>query len=255
MAISVRLSGFNIDADLLAQTTELLRLLKQKVEVGTSSMTPTDAKEIAELIQERLATDISLEAFTPETLSAAYARISRDPKHVTELRRAARFSVARARKSNENIIFGLGHASVAEHATFNFDISGISRLASETLQSHRLLSFTEKSQRYITIGEDYVVPPEICGSDFEASFLEFVPQLFVGYTNVFAALRQKLLPENSATLKKSEINLLEGAREGGCQIFTSAGVYNPDGRNDERAQCRVRTGGVLRLSTFKRSVS
>lgn len=46
---------------------------------------------------------------TPETLSAAYARISRDPRPVYELRRAAREEVERARRSNQIIIFKMGH--------------------------------------------------------------------------------------------------------------------------------------------------
>ena len=59
---------------------------------------------------------------TPETLSASYARISRDPRDIDQLRDEACREVDRARKSNESIIFGMGHASVAEHAVFNFDI-------------------------------------------------------------------------------------------------------------------------------------
>ncbi|MBU0690896.1 FAD-dependent thymidylate synthase [bacterium] len=211
MAVSVRLAGYNLDADLLTQTTELLRMLKARAEASSSSSpTATDAREILELIQERISSDITIEAFTPETLSAAYARISRDPKHVTELRRAARVSVVRARKSNENIIFGLGHASVAEHAVFNFDISGISRLASEVLQSHRLLSFTEKSQRYVTIGEDYIVPPEALCGNLESAFREFIPELFAGYAEIYQALREQLLTGRSEHLKKAEISLVEG---------------------------------------------
>jgi hypothetical protein len=68
---------------------------------------------------------------TPETLSAAYARISRDPRPADELRAAARQEVERARRSNQTIIFKMGHHSVAEHAVFNFDIIGVSRLALE----------------------------------------------------------------------------------------------------------------------------
>ncbi|MGZ6220476.1 MAG: FAD-dependent thymidylate synthase, partial [Syntrophales bacterium] len=55
---------------------------------------------------------------TPETTSAAYARISRSPKAVDELRAAARQEVERARQSNRNIVFEMGHSSVAEHAVF-----------------------------------------------------------------------------------------------------------------------------------------
>ncbi len=81
---------------------------------------------------------------TPETLSAAYARISRDPRDIEELRKEAREEVDKSRKSNEAIIFGLGHSSVAEHAYFNFDIIGLSRLAVEQVQKFRMASFTEK---------------------------------------------------------------------------------------------------------------
>ncbi len=98
---------------------------------------------------------------TPEIISAAYARISRDPRSVAALRKDAREQVDRARRSNERIVFGLGHSSVAEHAVFNFDIMDISRLAVEELEHFRLASYTEKSQRYIRLGRDFVIPREI----------------------------------------------------------------------------------------------
>lgn len=98
---------------------------------------------------------------TPETLSASYARISRSEKPINELRKDACSQVKKARKSNETIIFGLGHASVAEHAVFNFDIINISRLATEFVQHHRLASFTEKSQRYVKFKNAYHIPAEL----------------------------------------------------------------------------------------------
>ena len=93
---------------------------------------------------------------TPETLSASYARISRDPRPADKLRAVARREVERARRSNRTIIFKMGHHSVAEHAVFNFDIIGISRLALEEIEKFRLCSYTEKSQRYIMLGDDFV---------------------------------------------------------------------------------------------------
>ena len=113
---------------------------------------------------------------TPETLSAAYARISRDARPVDELRSAARREVARARKSNQAIIFKMGHHSVAEHAVFNFDIIGVSRLAIEQLERFRLCSFTEKSQRYITLGDDYVIPKELQGSRVKGQVVEMIQE-------------------------------------------------------------------------------
>lgn len=190
MALTVRLAGYNIDADLLRETVEFLRRLDRDVAGRISNL---DAAEIPGFVVSVLASlegTIDLEAFTPETLSAAYARISRDPKPVSELRRAARFAVARARKSNDNIIFGFGHASVAEHACFNFDVLGLSRLAAEELQLHRLVSFTEKSQRYITISAEYVIPPELAGSEWEARLKQEIPGYFPDYEEAFGRLAE-----------------------------------------------------------------
>ncbi len=103
---------------------------------------------------------------TPETISAAYARISRDPRDVPELREEAREQVKKARRSNKAIVFGMSHHSVAEHAYFNFDILQISRLALEELEARRIgAAYTEKSQRYITLQGDYVIPKEFSKED------------------------------------------------------------------------------------------
>ena len=98
---------------------------------------------------------------SPEPIAAAYARISRSKKSVQELRLEARRDVGKSRRSNRTIVFEMGHSSIAEHAVFNFDIEGVSRLAIEALQHSRLASYTERSQRYVLIGRDYVVPGEL----------------------------------------------------------------------------------------------
>ena len=98
---------------------------------------------------------------TPETISAAYARISRSSKGVDLLRVESLSEISKARNSNTNIIFGMGHSSIAEHAVFNLDIIGISRYLTEIVQRSRIASFTEKSQRYVTFGKNYVVPAEL----------------------------------------------------------------------------------------------
>jgi len=126
---------------------------------------------------------------TPETLSASYARISRDPRPVDELRAAARAEVDRARRSNETIIFKMGHHSVAEHAVFNFDVIGVSRLAIEEIERFRLLSFTEKSQRYITLGEDFVVPDEVRRAGREPLFVGTVKAQNALYHRLYARLK------------------------------------------------------------------
>jgi flavin-dependent thymidylate synthase len=135
---------------------------------------------------------------TPETLSASYARISRDPRPVDELRAAARAEVDRARRSNETIIFKMGHHSVAEHAVFNFDVIGLSRLAIEELERFRLLSFTEKSQRYITLGEDFVVPEEVRRAGHETLFVRTVKAQNALYHRLYARLKPHVFKKYKA---------------------------------------------------------
>lgn len=125
---------------------------------------------------------------TPETLSAAYARISRDPRPVDVLRASARADVGRARTSNQRIVFEFGHHSVAEHAIFNFDLIGVSRLVVEAVESHRLASYTEKSQRYIRLGEDYVVPEEVREAGRASEFSAFMGRSFQRYARAAHAI-------------------------------------------------------------------
>ena len=133
---------------------------------------------------------------TPETLSASYARISRDARPVDELRRAARAEVDKARRSNRAVIFKMGHHSVAEHAVFNFDIMGVSRLAIEEIEKFRLVSFTEKSQRYITLGSDFVIPEEIGKAGRRDVFVETIKAQNVLYHKLNARLRSFVLDQN-----------------------------------------------------------
>ena len=96
---------------------------------------------------------------TPEVLSASYARISRDPRPIGEIRVDSKEEIEKARRSNSSIIFKMGHHSVAEHAVFNLDVVNLSRYAVEELEKFRLCSYTEKSQRYISLDGDFVIPP------------------------------------------------------------------------------------------------
>jgi thymidylate synthase ThyX len=126
---------------------------------------------------------------TPETLSASYARISRDPRPANELRAIARAEVERARRSNRNIIFKMGHHSVAEHAVFNFDIVGVSRLALEEIEKFRLCSFTEKSQRYIKLKDDFVVPDEVKKAGLKEIFVDMIKAQNALYRKLYDGLK------------------------------------------------------------------
>ena len=143
----------------------------------------------SEVIKELKRTSPARDDVTPETLSASYARISRDPRPADELRAAAREEVERARRSNQTIIFKMGHHSVAEHAVFNFDIIGVSRLALEEVEKFRLCSYTEKSQRYIKLGDDFVMPEEVRKAGLERIFLKTIRAQNTVYHGLYERLR------------------------------------------------------------------
>ncbi|KAF5034664.1 Thymidylate synthase ThyX [anaerobic digester metagenome] len=135
---------------------------------------------------------------TPEVISAAYARISRSKKSVDDLRVEALKEVEKARSSNTNIIFEMGHASVAEHAVFNIDLIDISRHLTETVQRSRLVSFTEKSQRYVTFSADYVIPEELDDlPKLKKRYKAYMKSLFNEYESSY-----KMLCEYYQTLDK-----------------------------------------------------
>ncbi len=167
--MKVMLAGYNVDAD-------IIETLKEKADWDRDNV-------------------------TPETLSASYARISRDPRDVSVLRQVASAEVDGARKSNERIIFGFGHHSVAEHAVFNLDIIGLSRLAVEEVQRARLASYTEKSQRYITLEGDYFTPEEFRGEPIELEFRETVAFQNKTYSALYEALKKHLFVKHAETVK------------------------------------------------------
>lgn len=60
-------------------------------------------------------------------------------------------------------VTGHGHTSVIEHASFTFSIEGVSRAMTHQLVRHRIASYTQQSQRYVTYNalKEYVTPPNI----------------------------------------------------------------------------------------------
>lgn len=54
-----------------------------------------------------------------------------------------------------------GHDSPVEHVSFSFAIEGISRACSHQLVRHRIASYSQQSQRYVTDSMEYILPPAI----------------------------------------------------------------------------------------------
>ena len=161
---------------------------------------------------------------TPETISAAYARISRSPKAVNELRDISRKEVDSARKSNRNIVFEMGHSSVAEHAVFNIDVIGVSRFLIEEIEKFRLCSYTEKSQRYVLFDNDYVIPEEIREANLTDLYISTVEMQNNYYHELYKQLRPYVFDSNKdLAANPANRSLLEGwAKEDARYIIALA---------------------------------
>ncbi len=65
------------------------------------------------------------------------------------------------------LVMASGHTSTIEHASFTFAIEGISRACSHQLVRHRIASFSQQSQRYVSLEKEemtYIIPPKISHS-------------------------------------------------------------------------------------------
>ena len=95
----------------------------------------------------------------PERLVAAAARLCYSPAAIRELLDQ---EPAQRRRLLDRIR-EMGHLSVLEHVAFSFGIEGISRACSHQLVRHRLASYSQQSQRYVSHQEPFaaVTPDSI----------------------------------------------------------------------------------------------
>ena len=96
----------------------------------------------------------------PEKTVALAARLCYSPTSLGELR--DKLSATDTQAFLEKIM-SLGHQSVLEHASFTFGIEGISRATSHQLVRHRLASYSQQSQRYVSHAKrfDAVMPETV----------------------------------------------------------------------------------------------
>jgi thymidylate synthase ThyX len=172
--MKVSLAGYNVDADWLDILTDSIWLEPdpQSPSVNTGEL------------------PVCSYNYTPEAIAAAYARISRKTKSLEILRKEARDDLSKAQTSCEDIVFGMGHASVQEHAFLQFDIEGVSLIAVEALQHSRLASYMQRSYRYCGTPFDYYTPLGLWSSMVEDEYLACVKVLHETYLAIRKRLRK-----------------------------------------------------------------
>lgn len=145
-------------------------------------------------------------------------------------------------------IISLGHTSVLEHAVFTFGVEGISRVTSHQLVRHRVASYAQQSQRYVSHTKAFgtVVPPTVA-SNKEAS------QIFV-FTNEMLHQAYKQLVEIGVPAEDARY-LLPNATETKIIITMNARelLHFFKLRCCERAQWEIREMSIKMLKLCKKT--
>jgi thymidylate synthase (FAD) len=162
----------------------------------------------------------------PELTIATAARLCYAPISATEIRQ--NISIDRARALLAQVISS-GHHSVLEHASFTFAIDGISRTASHQLVRHRMASYSQQSQRYVTFqNPDYIIPPSIkANKALEEAYHQAVMDIFQAYRHMVEAGipaedARFLLPNASATRLVMTMNFRELMHACSIRLCTNA---------------------------------
>ena len=112
-----------------------------------------------------------------------------------------------------NMLMELGHESPVEHVSFTFGIEGISRACSHQLVRHRIASYSQKSQRYVSENQfDYVTPDSIEEDlDTKLEFEDCMMQIQEHYDSIRNKLVKRYV-ENGMDKSVAEKKANEDAR-------------------------------------------
>ena len=110
-----------------------------------------------------------------------------------------------------------GHHSTIEHIQVSFAISNVSRACTHQLVRHRLMSFSQKSQRYVQEkGQfDYLIPPTIeKNPELKEKFISFMGEISDKYqefvnAGIPAEDARAVLPNAAASSMVASLNLRE----------------------------------------------
>jgi thymidylate synthase (FAD) len=104
------------------------------------------------------------------------------------------FDQAKAGKMISKVV-GMGHHSVIEHASYTFSLEGVSRAMSHQLVRHRIASYSQQSQRYVSLSEpSYVTPAKIAEDpELKREFEDLMERIWQTYRR----LERKVPPEDA----------------------------------------------------------
>lgn len=127
----------------------------------------------------------------PEAIVAMAAKLCYSPTDITSLK--GKIDKKDQKKFVEKLV-AMGHMTPIEHPSFTFAIEGISRACSHQLVRHRVASYSQQSQRYVSeeTGFDYIIPPVIKeDKELKKAFIAFMKESQKSYNEMVTKLNKK----------------------------------------------------------------
>ncbi|MEM1539480.1 MAG: FAD-dependent thymidylate synthase, partial [Candidatus Bathyarchaeia archaeon] len=150
----------------------------------------------------------------PEIVCAASALTSPGSEGTSKI--FENLDLEKARKTLRRIL-SYGHFSVIEHANFTFSIEEVSRALTHQLVRHRIASYTQQSQRYVTYDtlQSYVTPPSIANNQEAKKMFD---ETLEAISKTYQKLLEKGIPKEDAryilpNAAKTNIVVTMNARE------------------------------------------
>ncbi|MBF0319015.1 MAG: FAD-dependent thymidylate synthase, partial [Nitrospirae bacterium] len=129
-----------------------------------------------------------------EELVAMAAKLCYSPSDIEALKKKI---TKKDQKGFIQKLMDMGHLSPIEHSSFTFAIEGISRACSHQLVRHRLASYSQQSQRYVSMQTgkdetlDYIIPPSIdSDKELKKIFRDFMKEAQAAYTKISKRLAE-----------------------------------------------------------------
>jgi thymidylate synthase (FAD) len=126
----------------------------------------------------------------PEKIVAAAARLCYSPDGVDTL--LENLTEEKTVSFLDKLV-EMGHLSPIEHVTFTFAVEGVSRALSHQMVRHRIGSYSQKSQRYVSEDAfEYIIPPSIAeNKEAREIFTEQMEKNRVAYQNLRQIVHQE----------------------------------------------------------------
>ena len=154
------------------------------------------------------------------------------------------------------------HGSVIEHANYSFLLEGVSRSLTHELVRHRIMSYSQLSQRFVDESEaGFVIPPSIIGfKELEEDFKTFVNGANLTYKRLFSTLDALYTPlienrlERRKKAREAARSVLPNSVE--TKIVVTANIrawrHVLEMRSSPHAEREIRRLAVLLVEKFKK---